>query len=98
MRPSAFTRITPSPGTVAVEKVSFVAAALAGLFAEVVVVAAGVLALDELDELDELLPQPAAAKASTGSIKIADIFFTKSSFGRAATAALGSRRHGHDCR
>jgi hypothetical protein len=63
--------------------VSFVAAALAGFFADVVVVAAGVLALDELDEL---LPQPAAATASTGSIKIADIFFTKSSFGR--------RRHG----
>jgi hypothetical protein len=63
--------------------VSFVAAALAGFFADVVVVAAGVLALDELDEL---LPQPAAATASTGSIKIADIFFTKSPFGR--------RRHG----
>jgi hypothetical protein len=63
--------------------VSFVAAALAGFFADVVVVAAGVLALEELDEL---LPQPAAATASTGSIKIADIFFTKSSFGR--------RRHG----
>jgi hypothetical protein len=52
---------------------------LAGFFADVVVVAAGVL---ELDELDELEPQPAAATASTGTIKIADIFFTKSSFGR----------------
>jgi hypothetical protein len=84
--PSAFTRITPSPGTVAAETVSFAAAALAGFFADVVVVAADVLALDELDELDELLPQPAAATASTRSIKIADIFFTKPSFGR--------RRHG----
>jgi hypothetical protein len=65
--------------------VSFVAAALAGFVADVVVVAAGVLALDELDELDELLPQPATTM-STGSIKIADGFFTKSSFGR--------RRHG----
>jgi hypothetical protein len=65
---------------VAAEIVSFAAGALAGFFADVVVVAAGVL------ELDELLPQPAAATASTGSIKIADIFFTKSSFGR--------RRHG----
>jgi hypothetical protein len=52
---------------------------LAGFFADVVLVAAGVLALDELDEL---LPQPAAATASTGTIKTADIFFTKSSFGR----------------
>src|SRR5450755_1642508 len=59
--------------------VSFVATALAGLFADVVVVAAGVLALDELDEPD---PQPAAATTSTESIKIADIFFMKSSFGR----------------
>ena len=66
--------------------VGFVAAALAGFAGDVVVVAAGVLALDELDELDELLPQPAAATASTGSIKIAVSFFTKSSFGR--------RRHG----
>ena len=79
----ALTRITPSPGTVAAEIVSFVAGVLAGFFADVVVVAAGVL---ELDELDELEPQPAAATASTGTIKIADIFFTKSSFGR--------RRHG----
>jgi len=67
---------------VAVETLSFVAAALAGFVADVVVVAAGVLALDELDEL---LPQPATTM-STGSIKIADSFFTKSSFGR--------RRHG----
>jgi hypothetical protein len=65
---------------VAAEIVSFAAGALAGFLADVVVVAAGVL------ELDELLPQPAAATASTGSIKIADIFFTKSSF--------GWRRHG----
>jgi hypothetical protein len=64
---------------VAAEIVSFVAAALAGFFADVVLVAAGVLALDELDEL---LPQPATATASTGTIKTADIFFTKSSFGR----------------
>ena len=82
MRPLALTRITPSPGTVAAEIVSFVAGALAGFFADVVLVAAGVLALDELDEL---LPQPTATTASTGS-QIADIFFTKSSLGR--------RRHG----
>jgi hypothetical protein len=78
--------------------VSFLAAALVGLVADVVAVAAGVLALDELDELDELLPQPAAATAITGSIKIADIFFTKSSFGRRQHGPLGSRRHGHGCR
>jgi hypothetical protein len=70
---------------VAAEIVSFVAGALAGFFADVVLVAAGVLALDELDELE---PQPAAATASTGTIKIADIFFTKSSFGRRRHAAL----------
>jgi hypothetical protein len=81
VRPWEFTRITPSPGTVAAETVSFAAAALAAFFAAAfadvaaVVVAAGVLVLDELDELDELLPQPAAATASMGTIKIADIFF-----------------------
>jgi hypothetical protein len=96
VRPSALTRITPSPGTVAAEIVSFVAAALAGFFADVVLVAAGVLALDELDEL---LPQPATATASTGSIKTADIFFTKSSFGRRRQRPRSDRGDiGHDCR
>jgi hypothetical protein len=56
--------------------VTFVATDLAGFVAGAVVVAAGVLALGELDEL---LPQPATATASVGSIRIADIFFTKSS-------------------
>ncbi|MFZ0382958.1 MAG: hypothetical protein WCD11_18605 [Solirubrobacteraceae bacterium] len=62
-------------------------------FADVaaVVVAAGVLVLDELDEL---LPQPAAATANTGSIKITHIFFTRFSFrrrhSRARIAATGA--------
>jgi translation initiation factor 2 gamma subunit (eIF-2gamma) len=58
--------------------VTLVATDLAGFVAGAVVVAAGVLALGELDEL---LPQPATATAmaSVGSIRIADIFFTKSS-------------------
>jgi len=55
----------------------FFAAAFADVAA--VVVAAGVLVLDELDEL---LPQPAAATANTGSIKITHIFFTRFSFRR----------------
>ncbi|MGO9955681.1 MAG: hypothetical protein ACLP50_06795 [Solirubrobacteraceae bacterium] len=65
---------------------TFVPADLTGFFAGAVLVAAGVLALDELDELDELLPQPATMAASAVMIKIADIFFTARSFRR--------RRHG----
>ena len=60
---------------------TFVPADLTGVFAGAVVVAAGVLVLDELDELDELLPQADTATASAGIAKMADIFFTSRSFG-----------------
>jgi hypothetical protein len=66
--------------------VTFVAAEVAGFVAGAGVVAAAVLAL-ELDELEELLPQPATARASVGSIRIADNFFTKSSSDRGQAAA-----------
>ena len=101
MRPWEFTRITPSPGTVAAETVSLAAAALADFFAAAfadvaaVVVAAGVLVLDELDEL---LPQPAAATANTGSIKITHIFFTRLSFRRRHSRARIAATRGRACR
>jgi hypothetical protein len=81
VRPWEFTRITPSLGTVAAETVSFAAAALADFFAAAFADVAAVVVL-VLDELDELLPQPAAATANTGSIKITHIFFTRFSFRR----------------